>query len=157
MLCLQAIAKKNYDRWDYPNCIGALDGKHVLVEPPLNSGSEYLNYKGTFSIVLMALVDGDIKAIYADAGTNGRVSDGGVWGKTNLKQKIDENSLNIPLPSSIPCARECIIPYHIVADDAFSLSTTLMKPYSGVDVRGNMERRIFNYRYKNSHHISVLS
>jgi hypothetical protein len=142
----QGIARKNYDRWDYPNCIGALDGKHVLIDPPPRSGSNFVNYKGTFSIVLMALVDGDIKCIYADAGTNGRVSDGGVWAKTELKKRIDTNSMNIPAPASLPRAPEVVIPYHIVADDAFSLQPTLLKPYSGADMRGNMQRRIFNYR-----------
>ncbi|WAR11598.1 hypothetical protein MAR_025778 [Mya arenaria] len=39
----------------------ALDGKHVAVTCPWNTGSVYINFKAIFSIVFMALVDSDYK------------------------------------------------------------------------------------------------
>lgn len=64
--------------WNFPNCIGAIYGKHINIKKPMKSGTDYYNYKGFFSIVLLGVVDADYKFIRAEVGINGRISDGGV-------------------------------------------------------------------------------
>lgn len=71
------IAQEFEQRWNFPHCLGALDGKHVKIIPPDGSGSYFYNYKGFHSMVLMAIVNANYEFIIAEFGTNGRISDGG--------------------------------------------------------------------------------
>ena len=73
-----------------------MDGKHILKQPPPNSGSYYFNYKQRFSIVLLAIVDANYNFLYVDNGCNGRISDGGVFKNSTLYTALEENSLNYP-------------------------------------------------------------
>lgn len=130
--------------------MGALDGKHILLKAPNNSGSFYFNYKNNFSIVLLALVDADYKFLYIDIGKNGRVSDGGVFRESSLSNALETNSLNLPSPTSLP-GDVTQIPYVIVADDAFPLKPYLMKPYGQRSM--TMKQRIFNYRLSRARRI----
>ncbi len=54
-----AIAHEFNEKWNFANCIGAMDGKHVQIQAQANSSSYYFNSKGSFSIVLLAVVDAD--------------------------------------------------------------------------------------------------
>ena len=60
------ISRGVYDKWQFPNCIGAMDGKHILIKCPKGDGSTFFNYKGFHSIALLGLVDSDYKFIFID-------------------------------------------------------------------------------------------
>ena len=95
----------------------------------------------------MALVDAHRRFIYVDIGCNGRVSDGGVWSRTNLSALLmDENNpLNI-LPLKALPGHELKIPHFIVGNEAFPLKSYIMRPYPSRNL--DTKKRIFNYRMR---------
>ncbi|KAJ8910546.1 hypothetical protein NQ315_011059 [Exocentrus adspersus] len=90
------VASQFENRWQFINCGGALDGKHIRIVPPPKSGALYYNYKNFYSVILMALVNSNYEFMYVDVGKQGRMSDGGVLEWTSLNQKLVENKLNFP-------------------------------------------------------------
>lgn len=68
---------------------------HVVVRCPLNSGSQYFNYKHTFSVVLLACVDADYRFIIVNIETFSKVSDDGIFAASNFGKHLSKNSLNI--------------------------------------------------------------
>jgi hypothetical protein len=86
---------------NFPNCIGAIDGKHVRIIRPHESGSLYFNYKKYFSINLLAVCNANYEFIYVDVGCYGKSSDSTIFANSDLKKKMDEGVLNIPRPSPV--------------------------------------------------------
>ncbi|CAH1977608.1 unnamed protein product [Acanthoscelides obtectus] len=138
------VSAEFMNMWNFPNVIGALDGKHIMLQAPFNTGSDFFNYKEFFSIVMLALVDASYNFMFVDVGTQDRISDGGVFNDSLLKEKNDNESLNLPPPKQLD-GTNYVIPYHFVADTAFPLSNHIMKPYPGQHPKGST-KRVFNYR-----------
>ncbi|XP_068084402.1 putative nuclease HARBI1 [Anabrus simplex] len=140
------ISEEFYDLWRFPNSIGALDGKHVVIQAPPSSGSLFYNYKHTFSIVLLALVDAKYRFIAVDVGGYGKSSDGGLFSRSVLGRSLENKTLNIPGPKPLPNCNEPVVPYVILGDEAFPLKTYLMRPYPGSTARSDERQANYNFR-----------
>uniref|UniRef100_UPI00358F4AD4 putative nuclease HARBI1 n=1 Tax=Myxine glutinosa TaxID=7769 RepID=UPI00358F4AD4 len=137
------VADDFESKWNIPHVLGALDGKHVALRCAPNSGSLYHNYKGFFSIVLMALVDADYKFLWVDVGGMGHMSDAQIYNASELKECIENETIGFPDPLAMQNDDE-EMPFFILGDDAFALRTYLMKPYAR---RGlSPEQLVYNYR-----------
>ena len=142
------IERKSATRWNFPNCCGALDDKHVVIQSPARSGSLYYNYKGTFSLVLMALVDANYRFIYVDIGEYGSNSDSGIFKNSLFGQVLINGELNFLVPKLLPNYPEGgVLLYCFIGDEAFPLRLDLMKPFPrGRSTRLLKDEQIFNYR-----------
>lgn len=139
------IALQFLEKWNFPNCLGAIDGKHITIVSPAHSGSLFFNYKRSFSIVLLALVDADYRFTFVQVGNFGRTSDGGVYSGSALGRAMEAKTLSVPADCPLPGSGvQGPMPYTMVGDAAFPLKTYLMRPFPGNRIP--RWRRIFNYR-----------
>ena len=68
------ITDKFESRWQYPNAIGAIDWKYVVILKPSHDGSHYYNYKHSRSLlIIIVIARPSYECLYTDVGTNGRL------------------------------------------------------------------------------------
>ena len=127
--------------WKFPNCGRSVDGKHITMQAPRKSGLEYFNYKGTHSIVLMAISDARYKLGLIDVGCSGIHSDGGVPANSAIGKVMKKQQMNFPGPECLP-GTQVKLPHVIVADEAFPLRENIMCPFPGHNLPE--QRSIFN-------------
>jgi len=136
------IAKDYEYFWNFPHCVGSVDGKHVLLQAPANSGSQFINFKKTFSIVLLAVVYAQYNFVVADVGAYGRQSECSVLKNSVFGQKLLKNELDLPQERPLNGTTTPNMPFVFVGDNTFPLTPKLMRPYPGRYL--SEDRRIFN-------------
>ncbi|XP_064469700.1 uncharacterized protein LOC135384425 [Ornithodoros turicata] len=111
---------------DFPQAVGALDGCHFLISPPKQSATDYYNYKGWHSIVLLALVDHRYRFPYINVGSPGRCHDTYVYQRSSLAQCVEGPLFQAPVATINGVA----VPPLILCDQAFPVTAHLVKPFS---------------------------
>ena len=106
----KSIADEFHERWNFPNCIGAIDGKHVMIQCPFNSCSLFYNYKLYFSVVLLAVASADYRFVMVDVGAYGSSNDSGVLNHTTFLSDSGTRTLMSPLGSFLMILRKPMYP-----------------------------------------------
>jgi len=128
------------NRWQFVNFRGSMDGKHIRISQPPGTGVQYYNYKGFYSLVLMAVVNSNYEFIYVDVGKNGRLSDAGIIEYTELYQSLKNGRLQTPKNDETVNNLNFVF----LGDEAFALHEHVLKPYAQREL--THEKRVFNYR-----------
>ena len=112
---------------------------------PKFSGIQYYNYKGFFSLVLMAICDANYCFTLFDVGQFGSSNDSGILANSKMGEAIENVSLKVPDFAKIN-ADTGKIPYYFIGDEIFPLKTWLVRPYPEKALVDDEEKKIFNYR-----------
>ncbi len=92
----KSIAEGFEWRWQFPHCCGALDSKHCIIQAPSHSGSLYWNYKKSFSIMLLALVDSKYRFIMVNVGAAGMEGDSNTFRNSAFGMAFMDDKIPFP-------------------------------------------------------------
>ena len=112
------IVKQFYDCCNFPNAVGAVDGKHTTIQKPAGGRSFYYSCKHT----LLAVAGPNYECLFADVGANGRCSNGGIWGNSSIAKLLDDDKLVVSKLQKAP-GSDRVAPFVLLGDDAFGLKT----------------------------------
>ncbi|XP_055845807.1 uncharacterized protein LOC129911851 [Episyrphus balteatus] len=140
------------DRCHIPHCVGIIDGKHIEIKRPPKSGTKYINYKGFYSTVLLAVCNANYTFTVVDVGTYGsQQNQGKDFTDSTFGKMIFSNNLQLPPPEKLPNSDK-VVPYFFVGDDAFPLRMNLLRPYLGNTL--DAAELIFNDRLSEAREIT---
>lgn len=123
-----------------------MDGSHIPVPAPSGRDmSAYFNYKGFYSVILLALVDNAGFFRWIVSGPPGSAGDAGVWRWSKLSKDIAEDQKR-PVGQRTRISRNRVI----LGDSAFSNSSWLLTPYDNPVTR---IQRFFNFKHSQTRFI----
>ncbi|KAK8761308.1 hypothetical protein V5799_027424 [Amblyomma americanum] len=126
----EEVARGFKEKCNFPNCVGAVDGKHIQIQAPPHSGSLYYNYKGTYSIVLLAVADSNLKSqseekrIFNYRLSRARRCVENTFGVMVSRFRVFRRSINL-LPSNVDyVVMACCVLHNFLRDDVVYMSAT---------------------------------
>lgn len=134
----QECAKGYKDVFNFPNCIGSIDAKHVRIKCSRGSAS---NLKEQHSIVLIAVFDAYQKFVVADVGSYGGFDDGLVQRSSFYKNYLKNK--NIIADKALP-GTNSKAPHVLLGDEGYKLQTYLLRPYPKRSAETNERMAKFN-------------
>ena len=81
------IARDFQETWNLSHVVGAIDGKHIRIQCPKQSGTLFHNYKGFFSFVLLAICDARYCFTLFGVGQCESNNDAGVLANSSIVKK----------------------------------------------------------------------
>ncbi len=145
------IASTFEETWNMPHVVGAIDGKHIRIECPKLIGTLYYNYKGFYSIVLLAICDANYCFTLFDLGQYGSNNDSGVLAISEFGKRFEEGSLNLPKDAKLANFGKHLVRYYLLGDEIVPLKKWLLRPYPGPVL--DEEQKIYNYRHSRARRV----
>jgi hypothetical protein len=98
--------ERYFELWNVPNCIDAINGKHIRLKCSPISGSLYSNYTGYFSPILLACADAHALFSAVHVRDFSKNNDSSTFVASILEQMLETEELHILVPSFSTNVRE---------------------------------------------------
>ncbi|CAH1263518.1 uncharacterized protein [Branchiostoma lanceolatum] len=132
------------ERWQFPQCAGAVDGSHIPIKAPSKDRTDFYNRKGFYSVILQGVVDHMSRFTDISVGMPGSVHDARVLRKSRIFRRAESGTL---LPQEFAQDINGVaVPAVLLGDAAYPHLPWLMKPYPDNGALGR-DRFKFNYRH----------
>lgn len=130
---IQQLAQtaQDFSIYGFPNVVGAVDGTHITIKPPLANKNDYCSRKMQFAINLTATCNAKLEFTSVFTGYSAKAHDARVFKASPLYEK-----LNV-LPRD----------YHILGDAAYPLQISLMTPYKDYGTGLSLSQALYNYKH----------
>lgn len=130
-------ADEFYEKFNFPNCAGCIDGKYIRIKCPSGSGHKFYNF------LLQVVADVNYKFTCVDIGGYSELDDVGTFTFSTLYNDLEKGLLKLPECAQIPNST-VKLPYVLLGDVGYPLKPYLMKPYVQRDLSN--EQKVFNSR-----------
>ncbi|WKX90430.1 hypothetical protein Q1695_009353 [Nippostrongylus brasiliensis] len=137
--------------WRYPRAVASIDAKHFRCNAPRKSGSSFYNYKGFFSIVLLAIVSGGYRIIAFDVGGKGKNSDSSLFRTSALKPFLEEAKSQFPRGGDLNGQGH--VDYHVLADGRFAQYSWMQTPFRQTEAASDPLKRHYNECFSSARRI----
>ena len=125
---VEESVSKFYQKHGFPQCIGAIDGTHVLIKQPSENATDYINHKRHYTVNIQ--VAADYKYCFTDAMIKwpGSVDDARMFSTSTLSNDIRNGSIS--RCEKVIVEWEPAVPICLLGDPAYHLLPCLMKEFA---------------------------
>ncbi|XP_078581876.1 uncharacterized protein LOC144865182 [Branchiostoma floridae x Branchiostoma japonicum] len=139
------------EKWQFPQCAGAVDGSHIPINAPTKDPTDFFNRKGYHSVILQGVVDHLYRFIFVQrftdicVGRPGSVHDARVLRDSPFFTRMESGTM---LPRELTREIEGVpVPVAVLGDAAYPQMPWLVKPYPD---SGALSREKFDFNYRQS-------
>ena len=131
-----------FEKHGFPQCLGAVDGTHIVIKRPSEKSTDYINRKSMCSLNIQAVADHKYCFIDVSIKCSSCVHEARVFSNSSINTKLRNGS--IPKCEKVIAQNEPPVPVSILGDPAYPLLSFIMKEFANDG--NNQSEQFYGFR-----------